>query len=350
MLSGLRGASAADAGSTPVPTPLPPAPRELRIVSYNTYNFQPLSRPQIKSPESRDMVIAILANLSPDIAVLTEVGGQDGLNEIVDLLKKTGVAYPFSSLVQGEDLERNIAVISKIAPVRVQHDTASIYNLGGRATRVQRGFAHLVFKWDNGYTLHLLGAHLKSKMFDARGQTDMRRYEARLLRYAVNKILAADPKAHVLVVGDFNDTPDSSPVNTLCDRRAPIARQLFDLRPVDHNNLAWTQLQEEADTYSRIDYAMASYSLLPEIVYEKTLIPPIADWYIASDHRPLLITLVPEDKPMQADILNKFQRNSRLAEIPVSFFHDGPVVGTRKARKGTPAPKTAGGAVTGDSE
>ena len=308
----------------------------VRIVGYNTYNFQSLDKPQVKSPESRQMVASILASLNPDMAVLIEIGGKAGLDELVGLLATAGVRYPFASVVEGEDPERRIGIISKLTPVKVQHETLLTYNLYGKAVLVQRGFAHLLYTWDNGYTLHLLGAHLKSKMFDARGQTDMRRYEARELRYLVNRILKAEPDANVLAVGDFNDTPDSSPINTLCDRRAKLPLQLFDLRPTDKYGLAWTHLWEEADTYSRIDYGFASYGLLPEIDMEKTYIPLIPDWGIASDHRPVVITLTPQDRPLDDDLLQRFTRNMRRPEVPASQFHDGPVVGTRKARKPSP--------------
>lgn len=312
---------------------LPPAPAELRIVSYNTYNFFPLGKPQVKSPESRQMVVTLLASLKPDIAVLIEVGGQEALDELRALLAAAGAPYPYATVVNGEDQERQIAVIAQVTPVEVRHDTESVYNLGGRATRVQRGFAHLVFAWANGYRLHLVGAHLKSKMFDPRGQTDMRRYEARLLRYLVDGVLRTDPAANILVCGDFNDTPDSSPLNTLCNRRAGREKQLYDLRPLDRGGLAWTHLLDEADTYSRIDYALGSYGLLPEVLLDKTVIPAIADALIASDHRPLVVTLRPEECPMPADLLGRFERNIRTPPVPASFFHEGPIVGRRKAQR-----------------
>jgi endonuclease/exonuclease/phosphatase family metal-dependent hydrolase len=326
----LRGEEA----GTPEAPALPPAPETLRVVSYNTYNFMPLSKPQIKSAESRQMVISLLADLRPDIAVLTEVGGQAGADELAALLAKAGAAYPFTTVVVGEDPERNITVIARVAPVEVRHDTESVYNLGGRATRVQRGFAHLLFAWENGYRLHLVGAHLKSKLFDARGQTDMRRYEARLLRYLVDGILRQDAGANILVVGDLNDSPDSSPLNTLINRRVARERQLYDLRPLDGHGLSWTHVQDEADTYSRIDYALASWGLLAEIALDQTFIPQIADALIASDHRPLVITLRPHDRPMPEERPALFERNIRIPPVPASYFHEGPIVGRRKAQRG----------------
>ena len=317
------------------------APAPIRIVSYNLYNFTALNQPQIKTPESRAMVVSVLNRLDPDIAVLIELSGPDALEELAGLLKKAGSDYPFHSLVEpppqpdrrkkDQTFERRIGILSKIAPAEIKHELNQSYNLNGRAVPVQRGFAHLIYKWPNGYTLHLLGAHLKSKMFDARGQTDMRRNEARQLRYLVNDILKAEPEANLLVVGDLNDTPDSSPITTLYNRRARKPElHLFDLRPVDGGGLAWTHLQEEADDYARIDYALASHGLLPEISFAQTIIPDVNDWYIASDHRPLQITIIPADRPVTPAVLDQFERNIRKPAVPASTFHPGPVTGARK--------------------
>lgn len=312
---------------------LPEAPETIRVMVYNVYNFMPLSTTQIKTPESRDAVAEIIHRTGPEILVLVEMGGDEAVQEIRDLLKTKGTDYPFATVVHAYDKVRNLAVLSKFSPVETKHDESSSYNLKGQRIRVRRGFAHCVFKWENGYALHLLGAHLKSKHFDRLGQTDMRRYEARLLRYRFNDIIKEDPDANVLVVGDMNDTPDSSPISTLCGRRYKQERQLFDLRPVDQHNMAWTYLWDAADSYTRIDYALVSYPLLPEIALEATSIPFFADWYIASDHRPIIVTLTPRETPLQPDRLGQFHRNFRTPAPPPSSFHEGRVVGTRKARR-----------------
>ncbi len=305
----------------------------VRILSFNTYNFLAKNQTQIKSQESKAAVIETLVSIAPDIMLLIEVGGLKAAQEIQFLLQQKGCKYPSLSVVDGEDNERKIVVLSKLDPVEVAHDTTAYYNLGGRHIRIQRGFAHCIFSWKNGYRLHLLGAHLKSKCFHPLGQTDMRRYEARQLRYLINTIIKKEPEANILVVGDFNDTPDSSPFKTVRGRRYKDTSEFYDLRPLDKHDMSWTYVWEKADTYSRIDYALASYHLLAEIDLDKTRIPFFADWSLASDHRPLLITLVPKDKPVDENIFSMFKENIRIAPTPMSSFHDGRVVGSRKVRR-----------------
>jgi endonuclease/exonuclease/phosphatase family metal-dependent hydrolase len=320
-----------------------PAPR-LRVVSYNVFNFLDRSKPQIKSPESRETALSILAALAPDIAVLVETGGEAAVTEIRDDLAARGQPYAFASTVLAFDQERRLGVLARIAPVQVAHVTTATYRLQGRDVPVRRGFAHCVFEW-SGYRLHLLAAHLKSKAYDPLGQTDMRRYEARLLRYQIDDILAAEPGANVLLVGDLNDTPESSPVSTLCSRRSAPHRQLYDLRPVDRFGLSWTHCWDSADTYSRIDYAMVSYGLLPEVDLGATEVAFFPEWALASDHRPLVVTLNLRDRSVTPEMLGWFDRNVRVPASPLSSFHEGRVVGTRKARVGTEAVSDDGTAV-----
>jgi endonuclease/exonuclease/phosphatase family metal-dependent hydrolase len=311
------------------------------VVTYNLYNYLDRAAPPVKSPESRDTVLRILAALAPDIAVLIETGGEAAVAEIRDELTARGQTYPFASTVLAFDRERRIGVLARQAPAQVAHVTEAAYRMQNRDVPVRRGFAHCVFEWP-GYRLHLLAAHLKSKAFDALGQTDMRRYEARLLRRLVDDILRVEPEANVLLVGDLNDTPESSPISTLCSRRSNPPRQLYDLRPVDRFGLSWTHCWDSADTYSRIDYAMVSYGLLPEVDFGATEIPFFPEWSLASDHRPLLITLNLRDRPVTPEMLAWFERNFRVAASPMSSFHEGRVVGTRKAQK-SPDPDTDGG-------
>lgn len=308
-------------------------PAELRVLSYNIFNFAAAAQPSPKSPESRAMVTAIIAKLNPDIAVLVETSGAAAVAELVAAIKEKGVTYPFSTVVEAFDQERRIGIIAKVTPAKVEHDTTAYYNLGGKHVFVQRGFGHVIFEWNNGYRLHVVAAHLKSKMFDPLGQTDMRRYEARQLRYLIDGIQKSDKEANILVMGDFNDTPESSPISTVCGRRSGVEKQMFDLRPVDPTNESWTHCWDEADTYSRIDYAFVSHALLPEINLDKTLLPNIQDWYIASDHRPVLVTLTPANKPVAPALLDRFDHNVRQPIAPPSSFHEGQVVGSRKARK-----------------
>jgi len=290
---------------------LPEPPSKLVVMAYNTANY---GVADTKTPKSSDSVRALTSSIGavdPDIAVLSEIGSEAALRTLVADLAKGGTPYEFVSMVEGDDANRHLAVIAKVANAEVRHDTTSTYRIRDRTMRVRRGFAHCVFQWSNGYRLHVIGGHLKSKVFHPLGQTDMRRYEARQLRYLVVAIQKEEPGSNILVLGDMNDTPDSSPVTTLISRRSNAENELYDLRPRDATGLVWTHFWADQDTYSRIDYALAGYHLLPEIDFERTVIPAFSDWRLASDHRPVVVTIVPEEKDDDPAIIESFERNFR---------------------------------------
>lgn len=284
------------------------------ICSYNLRNFLDPGCPfkESKPDNEREICLKQLATINADILILIEVGGQPAAEQIRTGLDRLGIDYPFYTIVNGDDNVRHIVILSKIKPKDVQHATDVFYKLKGRMVPVQRGFANCLFEWPNGYQLRLLAAHLKSKRYNKLGQTDMRRYESRQLRYLVNDMILKHPECNLLVMGDFNDGPSSSPLNTLISRRRRQDGQLFDLRPVDDNGFAWTHFWAREDSYSRIDYILANQSVLPEIDFSRTKIVQFQSPFAASDHRPLLVTVHPQDKPLTTKTLAPFKRNIRV--------------------------------------
>ena len=291
--------------------PLPDTPKSIRVAFMNLHNYAAPSSTDVKSNESRRAVHKLLAGTAADILVLSEVGNRSALDQIADGIARhsDNHDYTYRYLIQAEDRIRHLAVLATHPPAVEDHRDDATYSLRDETLPVRRGYAYCVFEWSNGYRLHIVGAHLKSKVYHPKGQTDMRRYEARYLRYLVDDIQKAEPEANILVVGDFNDTMDSSPLKTLFARRKSEIRELFDLRPLDAQRTSWTHWWRQADAYARIDYALASYSLLPEIDHRHTRLAFPDEWDQASDHRAVIVTISPEDQKVPESILDDFPYN-----------------------------------------
>jgi endonuclease/exonuclease/phosphatase family metal-dependent hydrolase len=289
------------------------SPELFTVVCYNLNNYidPELGYSESKPAKSREACLDALARMETDVLVLLEVGGDKVARSIAEGLGKRGAEYPFTSVVAGDDEVRRIAVLAKKEPAEVDHEVSATYNMGEEVVPVQRGFANCLFAWPNGYRLRLISAHLKSKRYHPLGQTDMRRYESRQLRYLVNRYVLEDTEANILVIGDFNDNPRSSPLNTLFNRRRRAEGELYDLRPLGKNGLSWTHFWSTEDIYSRIDYALVSHGLLAEIDYDKTEIVAVDNWYALSDHRPIRVTLRTQDGELKPEVLAQFERNIR---------------------------------------
>lgn len=261
-----------------------------------------------KADFSKDALVKMIKEAAPDILVVTEMGSAESLRDLMAQLAQAGCKYKFSKICNAYDKNRHLALISKTDPETFECKMDLSYKIKPKDKpnsppeeyHVERGFLHAVFKFPSGYSLHVVGAHLKSKLLHPRyNQTDMRRYEARLLKYYVNELQEKNTGANIIVFGDMNDSCDSDPMVTLRLGGKPD-KKLYDLRPVDAKNAAWTHWWNQDDSYSRIDYAYSNYGLLPEIVFSKNCIPHIPGlWMFASDHRPVKITLRTEDQPPQ---------------------------------------------------
>ncbi len=275
---------------------------------YNCWNyFIEKNVKKKKSIESRNALADLIVMANPDILMLCEIGQKESFNDLIDRLKKRGFAVAYSKLMYANDPSRHLAVISKIIPQNIIEKNNICYRIKPSSKKykrteaypVLRGFLHSIFKFED-YKLHIITAHLKSRLKHYRyNQNDMRRYEARQLKYYVNDLSKLEENANILIMGDMNDIYSSSPIKAIRDEKKSIEKSLYDLRPNDKKGDVWTHWWAKVDSYSRIDYAFANFALLPELNYDKSEI-----FYkekmslIASDHRPIIISLSTDNKKL----------------------------------------------------
>jgi len=136
---------------------------------------------------------------------------------------------------------------------------------------------------------------------------EMRAEEARWLLEKIDAHLAAEPEANLVVLGDFNDTKDALSTKILIGRGK---HKLVDTRPAERNGdkcivasragelrgITWTLYYAKDDTYSRVDYILLSPGMAREWVPSETYVAGLPDWWIGSDHRPLVAGFEAEDK------------------------------------------------------
>lgn len=275
----------------------------IHIATYNLENYldQPTeSRSHVKSAEAKAKIRESIKAMNPDVIALEEMGDTNALLELRASLQAEGQNFPYWEHVQGFDTSIHVAVLSKLPIVARRPHTNDCFLLDGHRMQVKRGFAEVDIQAATNFRFTFIVGHLKSKLPTPESdEAEERLGEARVLRDIVDALLAREPEAKFVVLGDFNDTRDSAPMRELIGRGK---RKLFDTRPAERNgdttraeppyyeprDVAWTYFYGKEDEYSRIDYILLSPALKRNWLANETYIPAIPNWGVASDHRPVM--------------------------------------------------------------
>lgn len=273
------------------PLPEEPHPEEdpefpaFTFINYNVKNWLSSKQTAEKSSEAKAAVIRLLADASPDIIGICEIGDMDDLTEIQSMLEAEGIELPHIHLTGGEDSVRHLAILSRFPFVSIAKPNTSIED---NDRSMQRGMLDVTV--DTGQKeVRFIGLHLKSKRtvqeFD---QAALRLAEAQHARKHADNILAADPGALLVIYGDFNDTTRSLSTRTIYGTyRTP--GYMNPIHVSDSRGESWTHCYAVEDTYSRIDFVTVSKGLKRHVDKKASYIVDDPLWKIASDHRPVVI-------------------------------------------------------------
>jgi endonuclease/exonuclease/phosphatase family metal-dependent hydrolase len=277
-----------------------------RVGTYNVENYldEATQTRYAKSEESRSKVRQMIREMRADVLALQEIGSVKALEGLREGLRAEGCDFPYVAHVVGSDTNIQVGVLSKFPIIESREHTNDNFLLRGRRYRVGRGFAELRIQVGTNYTFWLITAHLKSKRAVVfADESEVRLEEAKILRQKVDAVLATEPEANLVVLGDFNDNRNSPPISVLVGRGA---HKLIDTRPVERNgdgsvagvagasargrDSVWTHYYAEAETYSRLDYILVSRGMAREWIPNETYIVATPFWGEASDHRPIVAT------------------------------------------------------------
>ncbi len=261
------------------------------VMTYNVHQYALMDREaggepnDLKPENARRAAVRLIAKEHPDVLAVQEMGGATVFAQFRDDLRAAGLEYPYADLLERGRMEINLAVLSRFPIVSVQHHTNEWYSIGESKVPVARGFLDVDIQVNPKYRFRLLAAHLKSKVYNPLGQTEMRRNEARLLNKVIRGILEKNPDINLLVAGDFNDDYNSAPLREVSGKRGGA---MTDLRPVDSAGDVWTYFYDDVDGYSRFDYFFVNAGMLAEVIRKQTRVVRDPLTYEASDHRPVI--------------------------------------------------------------
>lgn len=278
-------------------------PKEILFAAYNVHNYLTMERRvagevvvTTKPDHEKAALVNLLAKVKPQILGLCEIGGEEDLEDFRKRLREAGMEYSHHTMAKSFDSTRRLALLSQFPIVATNHQTQLTYQLEGEQRPFQRGILDATIQANEGYSLRLLGAHLKSKRVTEEGdQALMRQHEALLLRGHIEKILAESLETNLLVYGDFNETRNEPPIKIIQGAFGSEG-YMKDVQAADENGQVWTYFWDFADQYSRFDYVFLNKGLAKEVAMRDCYIATAPDWAQASDHRPVVVKILAEEK------------------------------------------------------
>jgi endonuclease/exonuclease/phosphatase family metal-dependent hydrolase len=258
------------------------------VGAYNVENWNSITRDgqtnQPKPQAAKDAVVAVIIEARPDILGLEEMGKTNDLAELRAMLAAKGLDYPHTEHVQAADKDRHVCLLSRYPIVSRQSRTDYTYELAGHTTANGRGILDVTVQVNPQYAFRALVVHLKSKrqVDGSADQAQVRLEEAKLLRAHIGKALKQDANENLIVMGDFNDTPEAAPIKAIVGE-PPFA--LFPLPCKTSRGYEGTHLWRGRGEWSRIDYLMTSPGMSNEFIEGSAKIREGRADAEASDHR-----------------------------------------------------------------
>jgi endonuclease/exonuclease/phosphatase family metal-dependent hydrolase len=202
------------------------ATNTFRIASYNVKNlFDNIDDPDkadektpAKPAVEQKALAAVIDASEADVLSLQEV---ENLSVLTEFRDKHGLAeeYPHLVLVEGNDNRGiDVALMSKYPITNVKSHKDEVFEIPGQEPR---GFLRDLLQADIEIPqygpVRFFSAHLASKIGGERSDV-MREAEATAARAIIKEEVRDFPGQKYVVMGDFNDTPDSKSVQKLLQK------------------------------------------------------------------------------------------------------------------------------------
>jgi endonuclease/exonuclease/phosphatase family metal-dependent hydrolase len=237
----------------------------------------------------------VIKGVNADVIALQEVENRGTLEEFNrSYLRDMG--YRHVILVEANnshasDYSRGIdvAVLSRIPVAAVTSYQNREFTVGDRTRRFSRDFLHVLLKPYGFPDTHLFVLHAPSKLGERKAYY-RRLAEARESGVILTERFAGNTNAHIIVTGDFNDEPDSTSLGIYTSFPAvPLTR--VQARDDKKRPYTWYGGEKSPFPPNTFDHILVSAPVKKLIVGEQAHIWNNADAVLASDHRPVYITL-----------------------------------------------------------
>ncbi len=259
---------------------------EVKLTTYNVENlFDKVDDPnKDDGPPKREKELKALAEIlkqnNSDIVALQEVENKEALQELLGI---AGLKDKYNIIV-GKSDNRGIAaalLISKKFPIKK-------VNIHENDTTFKRPPVEAIVELAPGFNVKIFSVHLKSKRGGAESDIQRQKEAAKLIEYAKKDNMPT------ILMGDFNDSPDSATISTIKNANFTDTRNLDNLSketnlPTHYSNnpkygahiLDYIFLNDKAK--EKLNVVQGSFDITGK--YDN----PLAT--VASDHRAVSIKL-----------------------------------------------------------
>lgn len=265
----------------------------LKVLNWNCHNFyddkdnNTAQNEIVKSTTEYQKQVSLIAKVikaeDPDVVILQEVENE----AVVDALNTAiGGVYAERRLVPGNDTRGiNNAALSKIPFTSVVSHKDDMFTVIGSPAPVYKFTRDAVeYHFDfEGRPIALIGVHLRSKVDP--DDPNKRLAEAERARAIADDITAADPTTGIVILGDYNDLPNSDPLKAVAGKAPDLYTDAATKVPSADQ---WSF--DFMGTKELIDHQMANPIMTGFVDASTATIVHTQDVEDASDHAPLVIT------------------------------------------------------------
>ncbi|MBS2038281.1 endonuclease/exonuclease/phosphatase family protein [bacterium] len=266
------------------------APSSFRLATYNVCNlFDEVDDPKTKdegtppkSAESQAALAQVMLDSGADVIALQEVENIQILTQFRD---RNGLAeaYPHLLLLEGNDRRGiDVALMSR-HPIQnpVSHKDTE-FKVGKRKQRFLRDVLQADIEMPGKIPVRFFVTHFPSKVAGAWTEAG-RVAEAQATRRIIQKETAHFPGQRYVLMGDFNDTPDSEAVKTFTrpDKQGWAMCDVFADAPATISYPTIPAIAEKIG-YNKIDQILVSPELMKNFSEHK--VHHHAAEQLASDH------------------------------------------------------------------
>jgi len=271
------------------------APQPVKILDWNVHNFEDDENDGFQNEwvettadwdAHRQVVGSVLAALNPDIAILQEVEGMDVLEALNN--QELAGRYTVLKVALGNDPRGlDLAMLSRIPVDEIVDHKADSFTEAGQAAPFYSYArncleAHFTI---NGRKVVLFGVHYKAKESD---DPHKRLAEAQHTRSLADAVTTADPEAATLILGDFNDTPGSPPLDWTVGTTQSAPDKYADAADSVTAADRWTMIYQGNNEL--VDHQMSNPLFTSMLNTGSVQILHSSDAQTASDHAPVMAT------------------------------------------------------------